>query len=425
MPRLSSSSPTPPFFPFVLKDTPTSTPEGYAVSYRLEPAAGVFAAHFPRRPIVPGVFLLRLAVEAFNAGRQSVEPGARPLEIVEVNNAKFLSVVEPEAVEEVLVEITHKSTAGPEQKIKANVVGGEVRFAAFSLTLAPETDGEVSGSREESLFTDVCGLIPTYNNAATLSEVIRGVRARLGHVIVVNDGSTDATDEILAEVCGVDEAEQRRRGFTVLTHPHNRGKGAALATGLGQARTEGYRYALTVDADGQHRPADIPLLLSPLRSHPDALVLGSRRSLSHANKSAGSTFANRFSNFWFAVQTFRRLPDTQCGLRVYPLRRLPRRLRLTSGYEAELTLLVFPVWRGTATIPVDVNVYYPPAAERVSHFRPVRDFARISLLNTWLCLLAVVWGWPRMAWHRLSAKRLKDLSGPASPEGATHISPGR
>ncbi|MGN1353583.1 MAG: glycosyltransferase [Alloprevotella sp.] len=408
MPHPSSSSSRPPFFPFVLKGTPASTPEGYAVSYRLEPGAGVFAAHFPQRPIVPGVFLLRLAVEAFNAGRQSVEPGAGAMEIVEVNNAKFLAVVEPEAVKEIVVEITHKSAAGPEQKVKANIVGGEVRFAAFSLTLSPVSGhAETTESRHEPLPADVCGLIPTYNNAATLSEVIRGVRAQLGHVIVVNDGSTDATAQVLAQVCGADQAEQRRRGFTVLTHPHNRGKGAALATGLGYARAEGYRYAVTVDADGQHRPSDIPLLLAPLGAHPDALVLGSRRSLSHANKSAGSTFANRFSNFWFAVQTFRRLPDTQCGLRVYPLRRLPRRLRLTSGYEAELTLLVFPVWRGTATIPVDVNVCYPPAAERVSHFRPIRDFARISLLNTWLCFLAVVWGWPRMVWRAL--RRLSAL----------------
>lgn len=402
----SLSSSRPPFFPFVIEGTPTPVAGGHTVCCRLAKEAGVFAAHFPGRPIVPGVFLLKLAVMAFNAVRQSEAPATPAFDIVEVKNAKFLSVVEPTTVDEVVVEITHKPTVGQAQKIKADIVGGQTRYATFVLVVAPTADsGETAVPPDAPQLAEVCGLIPTYNNAATLAGVVRGVRARLDHVIVVDDGSDDTTDEILAEVCGADQAEQRRRGFTVLTHPHNRGKGAALATGLGYARAEGYRYAVTVDADGQHRPSDIPLLLAPLGTHPDALVLGSRRSLSHPDKSAGSTFANRFSNFWFAVQTFRRLPDTQCGLRVYPLRRLPSRLRLTSGYEAELTLLVFPVWRGTEVVPVTVDVCYPPAAERVSHFRPVRDFARISLLNTCLCFLAVVWGWPRLAWHALRRRR--------------------
>ena len=407
MPCSVPSSSCPPFFPFVLKGTPVSTPGGYAVCYHLEKEAGVFAAHFPGRPIVPGVFLLRLAVEAFNTVRQSEEPETPAFDIIEVKNAKFLSVVTPADVDEVVVEIACTPAEGSVHKIKVNIVSGKERYATFVLIMAPLSKHvDTTGRGENSQLPEVCGLIPTYNNAATLAEVVEGVKAHLDYVIVVNDGSDDTTAEVLAAVCGADEAEQKRRGYTVLTHPRNRGKGAALATGLDYARRLGYRYAVTVDADGQHRPSDIPLLLAPLQTHPDALVLGSRRSLAHANKSSGSTFANRFSNFWFAVQTFHRLPDTQCGLRVYPLRRLPSRLRLTSGYEAELTLLVFPVWRGTEIIPVDVDVYYPPSSERVSHFRPIRDFARISLLNTCLCFLAVVWGWPQMAWHALRRRPL-------------------
>ena len=108
------------------------------------------------------------------------------------------------------------------------------------------------------------------------------------------------------------------------------------------------------------------------------------------------TFANRFSNFWFALQTLQRLPDTQSGLRVYPLQRLHGLRWMSARYEAELTLLVFSAWAGVKLLPVPVSVYYPPRDQRVTHFRPGRDFTRISVLNTLLCFLMVVYGWPRI-----------------------------
>lgn len=115
----------------------------------------------------------------------------------------------------------------------------------------------------------------------------------------------------------------------------------------------------------------------------------------------GNTFANKFSNFWFTVQTFKRLPDTQTGYRLYPLHKLSGTRLITSRYEAELELLVFAAWRGVELVSVPVRVYYPPEGERVTHFRPTADFARISVLNTVLCFLAVVYGWPRMLFQRL------------------------
>ena len=74
---------------------------------------------------------------------------------------------------------------------------------------------------------------------------------------------------------------------------------------------------------------------------------------------------------------------------------------LTSRYEAELEMLVFSAWKGVRLLPVKVGVYYPPAAERVTHFRPAYDFFRISVLNTVLCFLAVVYGYPMLLFHRL------------------------
>ncbi len=226
----------------------------------------------------------------------------------------------------------------------------------------------------------ICAVIPTYNNGRTVAEVVRGVLRQGLPVIVVDDGSTDGTQDALK---GLD--------IKVLTHARNRGKGIALKTGLEEARRQGYRYALTIDADGQHDPLDIPALVAA--AAPRTLVIGSR-NIAAEGMSSGSTFANRFSNFWFTLQTARKLPDTQTGFRVYPLEDLPSLKLLTARYEAELTLLVFSAWKGLKLVPVPVKVYYPE--DRVSHFRPFADFFRISVLNTVLCVLALLYGYPRM-----------------------------
>ena len=226
----------------------------------------------------------------------------------------------------------------------------------------------------------ICAVIPTYNNGGTVADVVRGVLRQGLPVLVVDDGSTDGTADKLA---GLD--------IKVLRHPRNRGKGRALKTGLEAARKLGYRFALTLDADGQHDPYDIPALVAAAGER--TLVIGSR-NIAAEGMSSGSTFANRFSNFWFTVQTGWRLPDTQTGYRIYPLEGLPSLRLLTSRYEAELALLVFSAWKGLRLVPVPVRVYYPE--DRVTHFRPFADFFRISVLNTVLCVLALVYGYPRM-----------------------------
>lgn len=236
----------------------------------------------------------------------------------------------------------------------------------------------------------LCVVIPTYNNAGTIGDVVRRTLPQCQHVIVVNDGSTDDTAAILATIDGI----------TVVTLPRNSGKGSALRAGFRKALAMGFAYAVTLDGDGQHYPEDIPLLTDALRLHPGALIVGARR-LEGVERSKGAAFANHFSNFWFWVQTGRRLPDTQTGYRIYPLRSLHGLSLLTSRYEAELELLVFASWHGVEIISVPVRVYYPPKEERVSHFRPGKDFARISLLNTVLCFLAVVYGLPLRLWRGL------------------------
>ena len=236
----------------------------------------------------------------------------------------------------------------------------------------------------------ICVVIPTYNNGGTIGGVVVGALEQCQDVIVVNDGSSDATSSILGNI--------NAEGLTVVTLDKNRGKGAALKAGFRKALEMGFAYAITLDGDGQHYPEDIATMLRANQEHPGALILGSR-ILEGADRSKGSSFANRFSNFWLWVQTGRRLEDTQTGYRLYPLRKLYGLSLLTSRYEAELELLVFASWHGVDLVPVPVNVYYPPREERVSHFRPGMDFARIAVLNTVLCLLAVVYGLPLRIWR--------------------------
>lgn len=229
----------------------------------------------------------------------------------------------------------------------------------------------------------ICVVIPTYNNEKTIGDVVKDTLNYCDDIIVVNDGCTDHTASIINEIDGI----------TVVSYTHNKGKGYALKQGFIKALELGFSYAITLDADGQHYPANIPVFLKANQQHPGALVVGSRQ-MDGVDCSKGSSFANKFSNFWFYVQTGKALPDTQTGYRLYPLHKLHGINWLTSRYEAELELLVFASWHGIDLVSVSIPVYYPPREERVSHFRPGLDFARISFLNTILCGLAIIYGLP-------------------------------
>jgi glycosyltransferase involved in cell wall biosynthesis len=226
----------------------------------------------------------------------------------------------------------------------------------------------------------VCFVVPFYNNRRHVLHVL-GELLHLGvPVIAVSDGSTDGSEEMA-----------RNSGAHVIAYYPNRGKGYALRTAFRHALESGFHYAISVDADGQHVTSEALALLRTLDAHPGALVVGARR-MEGQDQPAVAGFANRFSNFWFMVHTLQKLPDTQSGFRLYPLKSIMQIRFLGTRYEWEVEVLVKAAWHGVKVISVPVAVRYPPRAERVSFFRPWKDFGRISLMNTWLTLGAMFYG---------------------------------
>lgn len=238
-----------------------------------------------------------------------------------------------------------------------------------------------------------CVLIPTYNNATTLGQVLQDVLSYTSHVIVVNDGATDNTAEVLEQFPQVH----------VLAYKPNKGKGVALRNGFGFAIEMGYDYVITMDADGQHYASDIQVFIEKIPSEPRTILIGAR-NLQQENMPGKNTFANKFSNFWFYVETGLKGPDTQSGYRLYPVHAMKEMGFYCTKYEFEIEVLVRSSWKGIKVDWVPVKVYYPPAEERISHFRPFRDFSRISVLNTVLVIIAFSYIHPRNFLRMLFSK---------------------
>lgn len=243
-----------------------------------------------------------------------------------------------------------------------------------------------------------CVIIPTYNNASTIVAVISSVLTFTSNVIVVNDGSNDGTFEILQSV----------RGIALVSYDKNKGKGYALQQGFAFAYQHGYSHAITIDADGQHYPSDLHLFLEALSENPDALFTGVR-TLKGTHIPANSSFANKFSNFWFQFITNQTLPDTQCGYRLYPLKVLNEIHFYSTKYEFELEVMVRAAWKQTEIIPIPVNVFYPKPEERVTHFRPFTDFFRISVLNTLFVFIVILYIKPLFFFKRLTFVNIKQF----------------
>jgi uncharacterized protein (DUF2062 family) len=222
-------------------------------------------------------------------------------------------------------------------------------------------------------------VIPVYNHGATLRDVVRRAMAVHPDVLVVDDGSTDGG------AAGVEGL-----GARLVRHERNLGKGAAIMTAAREARLLGMTHLVTLDADGQHDPADVPRFLAAMREDPSAIVVGVR-DFEGSGAPGSSRFGRKVSNFWLRVQTGAVLRDTQSGFRAYPVEVLEKLSLGERRYSFEIEVLVKAAWAGVPLREVPVSVSYPPG--RISHFGAFADNARLSLLNTRLTMRAIL-PWP-------------------------------
>ena len=200
--------------------------------------------------------------------------------------------------------------------------------------------------REQFEQLHICVIIPTYNNENSLAAVIKDVATYTRHIIVVNDGSTDNTKAIIESFPLVQ----------LISYDDNVGKGWALRQAFAYAMEKGYQYAITIDSDGQHFAKDLPAFVDKVSLEKNAIIIGAR-NMDQASVPGGSSFGNRFSNFWFKVETGISSPDTQSGYRLYPLEPLKKMHFFTRKYEFEIEVLVRAAWKGVKILSVPVTVY--------------------------------------------------------------------
>lgn len=243
-----------------------------------------------------------------------------------------------------------------------------------------------------------CVIIPSYNNYKTIATVIEDVAKFTNNIIVVNDGSTDDTENIINQFQNIE----------LISYSANKGKGYAIRKAFKYAISKNYRYAITIDSDGQHFASDLPNFINLIKENPDSLIIGSR-NLKIENVPEKNSFANKFSNFWFTLETGLKLSDTQSGYRLYPIEKMKNFRYFTTRYEFEIEVLVKAAWKGILVLENPIRVYYAPIGERITHFHPFKDFFRISLLNTYLVILTLLYYKPFYFIKQINKKSISDF----------------
>ena len=244
----------------------------------------------------------------------------------------------------------------------------------------------------------ICAVIPCHNHGGTLAGVL-GALPRGLQALVVDDGSSQAVrlqaekfaaqyfeHEDFGAACraaegGLFGGGGGECGICVLRLKKNCGKAAALKAGFAFARALGATHALTIDADGQHPGASVPEMIAAARANPDSIIVAAR-DFASASVPRARRFMNAFSNFWFWAETGARLGDTQCGLRVYPLRLVESLDLPFGGFVFEAELLVKAAWAGCKFAQVKIPALYSEESLRESHYRPVADTLKFTMMNT-------------------------------------------
>jgi glycosyltransferase involved in cell wall biosynthesis len=212
----------------------------------------------------------------------------------------------------------------------------------------------------------IAALIPAFDCARTIADVVRGASRHCEHVLVVDDGSSDETAQ-LARAAGAD----------VIRHELNRGKGAALRSGMIRLLAQGFTHAFSVDGDGQHLASEMQRMLDVSHATPDAIVLGARRIAPEQEVAPIKRFGNDFANWWVSLAAGREFRDTQTGFRIYPIAATLDLGVQAERYQFESEVLILAARRRIGIETCEVAVFYPPPGERISHYDPWLDTCRI------------------------------------------------
>lgn len=214
----------------------------------------------------------------------------------------------------------------------------------------------------------ICAVIPAYNNESTISQVVRGAREHVDYVLVVDDGSTDRT-----------APHAREAGAEVITLSENRGKGNALRVAFRRVLKEGFDASITLDADLQHDPAEIPSFIEHYRATGAGIIVGNRMREKEKIPRVryGSNMVGTYTFSWLMGQA---VPDSQCGFRLYDREVMEQFPILNDGFEAEADLMLRAAKRGYRISFIPIRTIYFSDRVRRSHFRPVRDTFRICII---------------------------------------------
>lgn len=211
--------------------------------------------------------------------------------------------------------------------------------------------------------SDICVIIPAYNASSAIRDVVRGTLKYVSRVIVADDGSTDDTATAASQA-----------GAEVVTIERNKGKGNALKLLFQKAMKEGYHAAISMDADGQHDPEDIPQFIAAYTTCPDNIIVGTR--MCEKEKIPRARYNSMcIAQFYVSLIANQFLEDTQCGFRLYPLSIIKKLRLMTEGYVTETELLIKTGDMGVKIKFVKIKTIY---SENGSHFKPIRDITSIT-----------------------------------------------
>ncbi len=228
--------------------------------------------------------------------------------------------------------------------------------------MSPNKKNDISKVKKKGRFAII---IPVYNHAQSIENVIKKSLMLDMPVFVVNDGSTDSIFEKIINF----------NSIYPLHHNENRGKGAAITTGFVEAAKVA-DWAITIDADGQHNPEDSLEMIQAIPESERPIVLGMREGMMGKDVPWTSRFGRKFSNFWVLLSGGPKINDSQCGFRIYPLPEVLDLKVIAKRFQFEVEILIKARWKKISVIEAPISVSYAPRAERISHFRPFIDFLR-------------------------------------------------